>query len=76
MSKKVQRTDINSSNNHTTHHTSSVDIKLLNELLELLRKQTLSSGVQLKNREKRRSRREPRVGFNLLISFLTNFMCS
>jgi len=45
-----------------------VDIKLLNELLQLLRKQTLSSGVQPRKQEKRRrSKREPRVGFNLLI---------
>jgi len=47
-----------------------VDIKLLNELLQLFRKQALSSGVQPRKQERRRrSKREPRVGFNLLIPY-------
>jgi len=68
MPRKTRRMDINNSNNHTTHHTNSVDVKLLNELLQLFRKQALSSSVQLKRQERKRRKREPRVGFNLLIS--------
>ena len=67
MPKKVQRTNIDSPNNHTTHHTSSVDIKLINELLQLLRNQHFLQVFSRGNRKKRRSKREPRVGFNLLI---------
>ena len=68
MPGKTRKVNGDNPGNHTTHHTSSVDVKLLNELLQLLRKQTLSSGVQPRKQEKRRrSKREPRVGFNLLI---------
>ena len=68
MPGKTRKASSDISSNHATHHTSSVDIKLLNELLQLLRKQALSSGVQPRKQEKRRrSKREPRVGFNLLI---------
>ena len=71
MPGKTRKVNGDNPGNHTTHHTSSVDIKLLNELLQLLRKQALSSGssgVQPRKQEKRRrSKREPRVGFNLLI---------
>jgi len=68
MPGKTRKASGDISSNHTTHHTNSVDVKLLNELLQLLRKQTLSSGVQPRKQEKRRrSKREPRVGFNLLI---------
>ena len=68
MPGKTRKVNGDNPGNHTTHHTSSVDIKLLNELLQLLRKQTLSSSVQPRKQEKRRrSKREPRVGFNLLI---------
>ena len=68
MPRKARKASADNSGNHTTHHTGSVDVKLLNELLELLRKQALSSGVQPRKQERRRrSKREPRVGFNLLI---------
>jgi len=68
MPGKTRKVNGDNPGNHTTHHTSSVDVKLLNELLQLLRKQALSSGVQSRKQEKRRrSKREPRVGFNLLI---------
>ena len=68
MPGKTRKVNGDNPGNHTTHHTSSVDVKLLNELLQLLRKQALSSGVQPRKQEKRRrSKREPRVGFNLLI---------
>ena len=48
MPGKTRKVNGDNPGNHTTHHTSSVDIKLLNELLQLLRKQALSSGVQPK----------------------------
>ena len=67
----MQRINTNNSDNHT----SSVDTKLLNELLQLLRKQALSSGVQLKNRRKNVEAEESQ-GLVLTFSFLTNFMCS
>jgi len=68
MPRKTRKVNGDNPGNHTTHHTGSVDVKLLNELLELLRKQALSSGVQPRKQERRRrSKREPRVGFNLLI---------
>ncbi len=68
MPGKTRKVNGDNPGNHTAHHTSSVDIKLLNELLQLLRKQALSLDVQPRKQEKRRrSKREPRVGFNLLI---------
>jgi len=70
MPGKTRKASGDISSNHTIHHTSSVDIKLLNELLQLLRKQALSSGssgVQLKKQQRKRRKREPGIGFNLLI---------